>query len=378
MSWRRDVCTAVLAGFLLVLGAAPSSARADSDAVVGSWRCMADPDPSLPEGSETFLVSFDVGRTVLTTNTLGNVFRGAGTWQRSGRRVSAREVLNGVGLLAESEFRLERGSSLSFERVLSPLEPGAPLPTLRFVGTCSPLRAVPREGAASPRFVGSWRCSADDPDRGQMNALLSFTFSLGQTAKSSLAGSAQGQGTWAQSGPRTLTSTQKLLVPPGLVADLDATLMQPPGAGPVLLRARIAAENDPTPQLDLVGTCTEVETEPAAAGPLPGSVVGSWFCRSNDDQRFAVTFEQGQTFLATSGITGHGAWRRTGRSSFVSRDALVILPFGFLDFDSAYELDRTGALSFERTGFLTDPTTGERLPVQQQSGSCQRIEVGGR
>src|SRR5687768_4298642 len=84
---------------------------------------------------------------------------------------------------------------------------------------------APRPASLSPRLVGSWQCSADDPDRGIMNTLLAFTFSLGQTAKSSLGGSAQGQGTWEQTGPRTFASQQEVLAPPGLIATLDATLM---------------------------------------------------------------------------------------------------------------------------------------------------------
>ncbi len=81
----------------------------------------------------------------------------------------------------------------------------------------------------------------------------------------------------------------------------------------------------------------------------------------------------GQTFLATPGVTGHGEWRRTGASTFVSRDAAALALFGFLTFDSDYELDRRGALAFTRTGFAVDPASGQRVPVESRSGSCERI-----
>jgi hypothetical protein len=138
----RDVGSVSLAGLLLSLASGPDTARADlglSGSIVGSWQCVAEPDPSVPEGSETFLVTFDLGSTVVTTNAFGGAARGSGTWQRTGqRRFSAREVLSGPELLGEAEYRLERGRSLSFERVLSPLGDG-PHPPLRMVGTCQPL-----------------------------------------------------------------------------------------------------------------------------------------------------------------------------------------------------------------------------------------------
>jgi hypothetical protein len=136
---------------LLALGFAPAGARADANGVVGSWQCVAEPDPSVPAGSETFLVTFDLGRTVVTANGFGRSFPGAGAWQRTGpRRFAAREVVNGVALAGESEYRLERAGALSFERVLSPLDPDAPFPPLRMVGTCRrlPLSARSPEGDA--------------------------------------------------------------------------------------------------------------------------------------------------------------------------------------------------------------------------------------
>jgi hypothetical protein len=238
-----------------------------------------------------------------------------------------------------------------------------------------------RAASDAPRLVGSWQCSAASPDGTTLDALPAFTFSLGNTAKSSFGGSAQGQGTWEQTGPRAFRSQQQVIAA-GLVASLDAALTLPPG-GPLQLVAQLVVSSDPrgSQQLDLVGTCTRLEAEPvsrAAAGG--GSVVGSWFCRDDavGDLTFGITFELGETFLATPGLIGHGAWRRTGRSAFASRDAVALAPFGFLLFDSAYELERGGALTFERNGFVVDPATGERTPVNQQSGSCQRIEVGAR
>ena len=97
-----------------------------------------------------------------------------------------------------------------------------------------------------------------------------------------------------------------------------------------------------------------------------------------DDLAFSVTFELGQTFLASPGLTGHGVWRSSARSSFASRDALAVAPFGFLLFDSVYALDPRGALAFEREGFVLDPATGQLVSIDSQSGSCERIIASAR
>jgi hypothetical protein len=246
-----------------------------------------------------------------------------------------------------------------------------------------------------PRLVGSWQCSTRDPSGQTLDSFLAFTFSLGHTAKSSFVNAVQGQGSWEQTGPRTFRSLQHVIAGSSLTANLDADLTLPP-SGPLQLQARVVVNGDPDAgqgpqQLDLVGTCTRIEPDPQppaisggrerpGAGASTDSVVGSWLCRDStmSQSTFGLTFELGQTFLATpTSITGHGAWRRTGRSTFSSRDTLALTPFALavFVFDSVYELDRTGSLAVERVAFFVDPTTGERMLLNVMSGSCQRIEV---